>query len=167
MSDKNWKTVTNNKKKIKQEEPVKFDPIPSRQKQDLVQEQQKKTQELLEKQNLTNSNQNPNQNWETVILKKTQPKPKVTLQQREPSAVKVDELGDIIQTKKVSHQMSKSIIDARITKKWTQRDLANHSNVDIKLINEIEKGACLYDSNIFNKICKSLGVKIERTYDIV
>jgi ribosome-binding protein aMBF1 (putative translation factor) len=63
--------------------------------------------------------------------------------------------------------MAKAIIDALINKKWSQLQLAHNSNIDIKYINEIERGGCLYDDNIFNKLSKVLGVIIERNIDII
>ena len=171
-SNKDWTTVTNNKQKIKQEEPIKFDPIPSRQKQALEQAQKQKTLELLLKQqNQQRKNNNSCQDWETKIITKTQPKSNPTVlvpyKEKKVSAIKVNESGDIVQTKKISSQMAKEIVNARIAKKLSQVQLAHNSNVDIKIINEIEKGGCLYDANIFNKICKTLCINVERNCDLV
>lgn len=162
MSQQGWQTVTYNKSKnVKQEEPVKFDPIPARQR-----EAQAKinAENAAKKQIKLPTQSNVDQDWNTITFKKPQQKTKVSLPQREPSAIKTNESGDIVQTKRVSSQMAKSIIDARIAKKWTQVQLAHNSAVDIKTISEVEKGGGLYDANVFNKLCKTLGVTIERNY---
>lgn len=67
-----------------------------------------------------------------------------------------------IKIKKISSQMSKSIVDTRLQKKWTQIELARKAGIDVKLLIEIEKSNCLYNPDIFNKICKALEISIER-----
>lgn len=161
MSDQGWQTVTHNKpKKVKQDETInKFDPISARQR-----ESQAKinAENEAKKQIKLPSQSDQNQDWNYITLTKNKPKPKVVLPQREASAVKTNESDEIIQVKKVSSQMAKSIIDARIAKQWTQIQLARNSALDLKTISEVERGGGLYDANVFNKLCKALGVKIER-----
>jgi ribosome-binding protein aMBF1 (putative translation factor) len=158
MSGQGWQTVTYNKPKKAKEE-AKFDPIPARQR-----EAQAKidAENAAKKQIKVSAQIDPNQDWKTITFTKSQEKPKVVLPQREVSAIKTNESGDIVQVKKVSQQMAKSIIDARITKKWTQVQLAHNSAVDVKTIGEVERGGGLYDANVFNKLCKTLGVQVER-----
>jgi transcriptional regulator with XRE-family HTH domain len=60
--------------------------------------------------------------------------------------------------------MSRGIIDGRLAKKWTQVQLAHNAAVDVKTIGEIERGGCIYDATIFNKLCKALGIMIERNF---
>jgi ribosome-binding protein aMBF1 (putative translation factor) len=158
MSDKGWQTVTYNKpKKVKEE--AKFNPIPA-----IQREAQAKTnaENLAKKQIKLPTQADPNQDWNYITINKNKPKPKVVLPQREASAVKTNDSGDIIQVKKVSAQMAKSIVDARMSKKWTQVQLAHNSAIDVKTIGEVERGGGLYDSNVFNKLCKTLGIQVER-----
>lgn len=161
MSQQGWQKVTYNKpKKVNQDEIInKFDPIPARQR-----EAQAKlnADNEAKKQIKLPSQSDPNQDWNYITISKNKPKPKVVLPQREASAVKTNESGDIIQIKKVSPQMAKSIIDARIAKQWTQVQLAHNSALDVKTISEVERGGGLYDAGVFNKLCKTLGIKIER-----
>ena len=162
MSDQGWQTVTNNKpKKVnnKQEESIKFDPIPARQR-----EAQAKinADNDAKKQIQVPTQLDPNQDWNYITFSKNKQKPKVVLPQREASAVKTNESGDIVQVKKVSPQMAREIVDARIAKQWTQVQLAHSSALDVKTISEVERGGGLYVADVFNKICKTLGIKIER-----
>lgn len=162
MSDnQGWQTVSHNKtKKVKPDEPVKFDPIPSRQREAQAKIESEKQ---ANKQSGLGTQSNPNQDWNYITLSKSKPqaKPK-TFVQKEASSVKTNESGDIVQVKKVSPEMTRAIIDARIAKKWTQIQLANNSAVDVKSISEIERGGCIYNANVFNKLCKALGITIER-----
>jgi ribosome-binding protein aMBF1 (putative translation factor) len=160
MSDQGWQTVTYNKPKKAKEE-AKFDPIPARQRE----AQAKIDAENSAKKQIKLSTQaDPNQDWNYITISKNKPKPKVVLAQRETSAVKTNQDGDIVQVKKVSPQMARAIIDARIAKKWNQVELARNSAIDVKTIGDIERGGCLYDANVFNKLCKTLGIQIERNY---
>ena len=99
-------------------------------------------------------------------MSKPKQAPKPVFKSNPTSAIKINENDEITQVKKVSPQMTKSLIDARVGKKWTQIQLAHASGVDIKTLNEIERGGCIYNADIFNKLTKALGVKIERNYII-
>jgi len=166
MGQENWQVVTNKKEsKVKQTEPIKFDPIPSRQKQQTQLLNPSNSSLPLPSINLNSSN-STHQDWNTVTLSKPQPKPKITQTQYQASGIKLDETGDIIKIKKVSSQMAKAVIDARIVKKWSQIQLAQNACVDLKSLSEIERGGCVYNADMFNKIAKTLGIKIDRNVDI-
>ena len=162
MGEQCWQTVTNKKQiKVKPEEPTKFDPIIARQREATEKAQVEK---IASQQIKYGESVNKEQDWKYVTINKPQPKPKSTLPQRATSSIKINEDGDIIKIKKVSPQMSKAIIDARIVKKWTQIQLANNAGVDTKTVNEIERGNCLYVADVFNKLTKALGINIQRDY---
>ena len=44
----------------------------------------------------------------------------------------------------------------------TQKELAQKCNMDVSIINEIERGTCVYNATHVNKIQSVLGVKIPR-----
>jgi putative transcription factor len=53
-------------------------------------------------------------------------------------------------------------MSARSEKKMTQKELAQKCNMDVSIINEIERGTCVYNAAHVNKIQSVLGVKIPR-----
>lgn len=172
MSESKWNVVKNKKsstckttgKNINKNinKTINMDPIISRQ----IEAKAKIEEEKQTKKQIKYAEQlNPNQNWDNVILQKAEPKKKTSVSKAFTS-IKENSDGEI-KIKKVSKSMSKSLIDARIAKKWTRIQLAHNSATDVKTITEIETGGCVYDANIFNKLCKSLGVNIERNFDIV
>ena len=69
---------------------------------------------------------------------------------------------DTKKTKYVSKNTSQAIMSARSEKKITQKELAQKCNMDVSIINEIERGACVYNATHVNKIQSILGVKIPR-----
>jgi putative transcription factor len=69
---------------------------------------------------------------------------------------------DMKKTKYVSKNTSQAIMSARSEKKITQKELAQKCNMDVSIINEIERGACVYNATHINKIQSILGVKIPR-----
>ena len=69
---------------------------------------------------------------------------------------------DVKKTKYVSKSTSQAIMSARSEKKMTQKELAQKCNMDVSIINEIERGACVYNAIHVNKIQSVLGVKIPR-----
>ena len=163
--EQKWQTVVNKKKnKIISPSLLPYDPIISRQKETF----EKNELEKLEKSEIKYNPQiNHDQDWNYISIGKILPKQKKVQPQYVASAIKQTNDDDIIKIKKVSKNMAKNIIDARIARKWTQIQLAHNSAIDVKTINEIEKGGCVYDANIFNKLCKTLCVNIDRNYDLV
>jgi putative transcription factor len=69
---------------------------------------------------------------------------------------------DIKKTKYVSKSTSQAIMSARSEKKMTQKELAQKCNMDVSIINEIERGVCVYNATHVNKIQSVLGIKIPR-----
>lgn len=164
MSDnQGWQTVTHSKKKKVQQAP-QFDPIIARQRETLAKQEIAKQEASKIK---YGEQKDLNQDWNYITITKSQQKPKISHPQGTPTSIKETDVGGINKIKRISKSMSKSVVDARVSKQWSQIQLAHISNVDIKIINEIEKGGSIYDSNIFNKVCKALGVNIERNYDLV
>ncbi len=111
------------------------------------------------------------QNWTTTIIsnpnlikQKQQNGPKKIVERTgdKQSFVKTDAEGEVIGVKKVSSQMAHELVNARVAKKLTQVQLAKLCNTDPKTISENEKGGNVYNAQIWNKLCKELGVKIER-----
>ena len=108
------------------------------------------------------------QDWKTIVLKnpnivKNQPKnivkktdlPKSTVN----SSIKLNENDEVTQIKYVPKDISKLIIQGRITKKLTRKDLANSLNLKEDIITDIENGKAIYDGNLIAKIKKILNVK--------
>jgi ribosome-binding protein aMBF1 (putative translation factor) len=69
---------------------------------------------------------------------------------------------DVKKTKYVLKTTSQAIMSARAEKKMTQKELAQKCNMDVSIINEIERGTCVYNATHVNKIQSVLGVKIPR-----
>ena len=162
MSDKDWQTVTNKKNKTKQVKEQTVDPIISRQRENIAKLEAEK---IRSKQIKYDEPKDSNQDWNYITLNKVKPKQKISPIQKQSSVIKKNEDGDI-KIKKVSKSMAQSVINARVAKQWTQIQLAHNAAVDYKIIGEIERGGCIYDSDVFNKICKVLGVNIHRNYDL-
>jgi ribosome-binding protein aMBF1 (putative translation factor) len=53
-------------------------------------------------------------------------------------------------------------MSARSEKNMTQKELAQKCNMDVSIINEIERGVCVYNATHVNKIQSVLGIKIPR-----
>lgn len=140
-----------------------FDPIIARQREGRAKLDAEKQQS---KQIKYGEQKDPTANWESTILTKSKPKVKISQPQKGASAIKENPDGDV-KIKKVSKSMAKAIIDSRLAKQWTQIQLAHNSAVDTKTIGEIERGGCVYNANVFNKLCKTLGVNVERNFDLI
>ena len=109
------------------------------------------------------------QDWTPVVFKKKskdeKDKPNST-----PSTSSLSNVGiykaasddEMKKTKYVSKNTSQAIMNARSEKKMTQKELAQKCNMDVSIINEIERGTCVYNATHVNKIQSVLGVKIPR-----
>jgi len=114
------------------------------------------------------SNQN-HQDWTTVVFnKKSENKSKEEKTVSSSSSLssvgiyKASGDDDVKKTKYISKNTSQAITSARCEKKMTQKELAQKCNMDVSIINDIERGACVYNPTHVNKIQSVLGVKIPR-----
>jgi ribosome-binding protein aMBF1 (putative translation factor) len=107
------------------------------------------------------------QDWTTVTFNK--PKPVATptsapVNHTQPK-IRLDAEGnEISNIKYVTKEMARIITESRTSQKLTQKDLATKCNMDSKIINEIERGGCVYVAEHVNKIARALNVKIPREF---
>jgi ribosome-binding protein aMBF1 (putative translation factor) len=107
------------------------------------------------------------QDWTTVTFNK--PKPTAThvsapVNYTQPK-IRLDAEGnEISNIKYITKEMAKIITESRTSQKLTQKDLATKCNMDCKIINEIERGGCVYVAEHVNKIARALNVKIPREF---
>jgi ribosome-binding protein aMBF1 (putative translation factor) len=107
------------------------------------------------------------QDWNTVTFNKSKPTPTTTsipVNHTQPK-IKLDADGqEISNIKYITKEMAKIISESRTSLKLSQKDLATKCNLDSKIINEIERGGCIYVVDHVNKIAKALNVKIPREF---
>lgn len=123
------------------------------------------------------------QDWETVVFKKRPQKfgnteKDINTARRENRAIdvinknvikatdnasinkrKLDQETEDFHHKLVPNDIAKSIEKARIENKLTQEALAHALNMQVKDINEIEKGKAIYNGQVLAKIKKYLHLK--------
>jgi putative transcription factor len=110
------------------------------------------------------------QDWTTVVFNKKSDDGKDAGKPSSSSSSSLSNVGvykaasddDVKKTKYVSKSTSQAIMSARSEKKMTQKELAQKCNMDVSIINEIERGTCVYNATHVNKIQSVLGVKIPR-----
>ena len=114
------------------------------------------------------------QDWTPVVFnKKSNDKDKDKNEKRTTSSSSSSSLSNVgvykaanddemKKTKYVSKNTSQAIMSARSEKKMTQKELAQKCNMDVSIINEIERGTCVYNATHVNKIQSVLGIKIPR-----
>jgi ribosome-binding protein aMBF1 (putative translation factor) len=107
------------------------------------------------------------QDWNTVTFNKPKPAATTTsvLVNHAQPKIRLDVEGnEISNIKYVTKEMAKIITESRTSQKLTQKDLATKCNMDYKIINEIERGGCVYVADHVNKIARALNVKIPREF---
>ena len=103
------------------------------------------------------------QDWKTVVVKSKQSKEdkknsckKLSeAQQKDIKLLKQAE-EDNLKHKKVPPEIRKLIQLRRCELKWTQKDLAQRTNLQVTIINEIETGKAIYNPQHINKIKRVL-----------
>ena len=102
------------------------------------------------------------QDWLPIVLKnKVVPIKKETILRKkviDNSSVILDENEEVVKIKTVPREISNLIVNARVTKKLTRKQLANQLNLKEDIIADIESGKAIYDGNQIAKIKKFLGV---------
>jgi len=110
------------------------------------------------------------QDWTPVVFKKSDNNKSKEVKSTTSSSSSLASVGiykasgddDVKKTKYISKNTSQAITNARCEKKMTQKELAQKCNMEISIINEIERGVCVYNATHVNKIQSVLGVKIPR-----
>ena len=101
------------------------------------------------------------QDWETVVLQKPISIPShIKIGDGNKKSIK-DE-NEIVKPKKIDYNLKKSIQQARLNKKMSQKDLANIMNVPIQAIINYENGKAIPNNLFISKIEKKLNVKLPR-----
>ena len=103
------------------------------------------------------------QDWKTVVVKTKQSKAEKQTttkkfseaQQKDIKLLKQVE-EDNLKHKKVPPEIRKLIQLRRCELKWTQKDLAQRTNLQVTIINEIETGKAIYNPQHINKIKRVL-----------
>lgn len=111
------------------------------------------------------------QDWTPVVFNKKSDNKKENATSSSSSSSSLSNVGvykaasddDVKKTKYVSKTTSQAIMSARTEKKMTQKELAQKCSMDVSIVNEIERGTCVYNATHVNKIQSVLGVKIPRS----
>ena len=78
------------------------------------------------------------------------------------SARKLEEATDVGKIAKVDKSLSKAIMQARMAKKMTQKDLATAINEKPQVVGEYESGKAVPNPQIISKLERKLGTKLPR-----
>jgi putative transcription factor len=78
------------------------------------------------------------------------------------SARKLEEADDVGTIQRVDKELSKAIMQARMAKKMTQKDLATAINAKPQLVAEYENGKAIPDGSVIAKLERQLGTKLPR-----
>ena len=104
------------------------------------------------------------QDWETVILRK-----KVSREQTNKGNgsgkpyVKPEPVdGTEMKQPKAPVELRKAIMDARVAKKWKQKDLATKLQVPVKTITDYETGKAVPNNAFIRRMELALGTKLPR-----
>ena len=99
---------------------------------------------------------NPQKNYTQKELEEHQKK------QEEKLKKKAEEDNEVKAPPKVSNELKKSLQQARISKKMSQKDLATKLNVPTKTITDYENGKIVPNNQFISKMEKILNVKLPR-----
>ncbi len=105
------------------------------------------------------------QDWTPVVFNKpksTSTSTTTSTQNSSLSNVGLFKTDDEKKTKYISKETSEAVRTARCGKNMTQKELAQKCNMDVAIVAEVERGGCVYNPGIINKIQTALGVKIPR-----
>jgi putative transcription factor len=78
------------------------------------------------------------------------------------SARKLEDADDVVKIAKVDKSLSKAIMQARMAKGITQKDLATAVNEKPQVVGEYESGKAIPNAQIISKLERKLGVKLPR-----
>ena len=104
------------------------------------------------------------QDWDEVSWKKKPqrgPGPRHHVDEDVLRLQKLDEETDRLDNDKISLDIRQNIQQARLAKKWSQKQLAQAINEQATQINKYESGKAVPDGKVLQKISRALGVKLK------
>jgi len=101
------------------------------------------------------------QDWTPVIFNKST-KPTIKRPALSEDAIRMRKLEDEEYVlPKISIAVQQQIKDARVSKGWTQKDLASRLNVKASVINGYESGSVIPDNKTLQQLSRVLGVPLK------
>ena len=102
------------------------------------------------------------QDWKPVVFNERKTTQKITTEKK--TNVKIlDNYDDEIKKQvRISSSNSKLIQQARLLKKFSQKDLANKISKDVKTIQRYESGKAVPERDVMLKIEKALEIKLNK-----
>ena len=104
---------------------------------------------------------NPTQDWDVVILRKKKQnleQNKIISQQGPNYQKQLNDNPEEFNVKMFDNNYIKTVINNRISKKMTQKQLAQAINEDVSIINRFEQGKEVYNHQLKNKLNRVLGL---------
>jgi len=104
------------------------------------------------------------QDWKRIIVRKPNAHDnkesgyKGNNQQQKNASIEKKAQNDILQHKKITNDMRSKIQQARTIKGLTQKELANRCRFTVTIINEIESGKAIYNTQHIEKIKRVLNI---------
>jgi putative transcription factor len=111
------------------------------------------------------------QDWTTITLRKSEKqikkdskKEKIRSNKKNNSHYVSNKVfdDDFVPSKKVSSKLKTQIINARVKKGWSRKELANKCNLSLGTVREYESGKAIPNHQILNKLRRVLGCKLEK-----
>ena len=104
------------------------------------------------------------QDWDTIIIRSPHSKPE---KEKKPHVEVTQQMkldaNDPSKPKMVSKDLAKQIIQARTSKKMTQKQLALAVNEEVSVINKYENAKAVVSNSVLQKLRKALGCKLTIT----
>ena len=112
---------------------------------------------------MSKDNRFHHQDWNEVILRKpVEIKKNEHKLNQKPKVQQLLEGNDIVAPLKTNKELKIAIQQARIAKKWSQKELATQLNTTIQIISQYENGKAIPNNAFISKLEKKLGVKLPR-----
>lgn len=103
------------------------------------------------------------QDWNEVVLRKpVEIKKNEHNPNQKSKAQQLLDGNDIVAPPKTNKELKLAIQQARIAKKWSQKELATQMNTTIQIISQYENGKAVPNNAFISKLEKKLGVKLPR-----
>lgn len=103
------------------------------------------------------------QDWNPLIINnknnKKSPKPKIVVPDEVIKMNKIE--NDEYQIPKISLNLQQQIQQARASKGWSQKDLAQRLNVKVDIIRNYESGTAIPDNSLLQRMSRLLGVTLK------
>jgi ribosome-binding protein aMBF1 (putative translation factor) len=98
------------------------------------------------------------QDWDPIIIKKNTTSTDKKHHQKQGTGQKINDNDEVTKIKFVDKEFSNQVVQARLAKGWTRKQLAQNMMIAETIVADVETGKAVYNGNLVSRFKTFLGI---------